>query len=110
MPGGTWGDRFQVFAAKDEAGTVLGVLTLTETFALYANGRYRVIDEMYVAPEVRSEGVGARLVDAVKEYGRRRGWTRIDVTAPEDPRWERSRRFYEGQGFTFTGPKLKFVL
>lgn len=104
------GDRFQVFVAKDELSSVVGVLTLTETFAIYANGNYGVIDEMYVAPAMRSEGIGARLVDAVKEYGRERGWTRIDVTAPEDPRWIRSRRFYEQQGFRFTGPKLKFPL
>jgi len=104
------GDRFQAFVAKDERGSIVGVLTLTETFAIYANGNYGVIDEMYVAPASRSEGIGARLVDAVKEYGRERGWTRIDVTAPEDPRWTRSRQFYEKQGFTFTGPKLKYPL
>ena len=104
------GDRFRVFVARNETGSILGVLTLTETFAIYANGSYGVIDEMYVVPEARSQGIGARLVDAVKDHGRGRGWTRIDVTAPEDPRWERSRRFYESQGFAFTGPKLKFVL
>lgn len=104
------GDRFRVFVARDPAGDILGVLTLTETFAIYANGNYGVIDEMYVAPAMRGSGIGARLLDAVKVYGRGRGWTRIDVTAPEDPRWDRSRRFYESQGFVFTGPKLKFVL
>lgn len=104
------GDRFQVFAARDESGVVLGLLTLSETFAIYANGNYGVIDEMYVVPEHRSAGVGSMLLDAVKEYGRTRGWSRIDVTAPESSRWDRTRRFYEREGFSFTGPKLKFVL
>jgi GNAT superfamily N-acetyltransferase len=103
------GDHFQVFAARTPDGKIVGVMTLTETFAIYANGNYGVIDEMYTHPEFRSAGVGAALINAAKEYGRTRGWERIDVTAPESG-WERTRRFYEKNGFTFTGPKLKFVL
>lgn len=104
------GDRFHVFAAKDPSSEILGVLTLNEAFAIYANGNYAVIDEMYVLPEHRSSKVGKLLIDAVKELGRSRGWTRIEVTAPESDRWIRSRRFYEREGFTFTGPKLKYFL
>ncbi len=103
-------DRFHVFAARTGAGDICGILTLAEAFAIYANGNYGIINEMYVAPEYRSAGIGAKLVDAVKEFGKQRGWTRIDVTAPESERWERTRRFYEKQGFVFTGPKLKFLL
>lgn len=102
--------KFHVFAAKDISGNIVGVLTLSVAFAIYANGEYGVIDEMYVAPEFRSEGVGAKLVDAAAALGRKLGWTRLDVTAPESERWERTRRFYEKQGFIFTGPKLKLLL
>ncbi len=104
------GNRFQVFAAKTSSGQIVGVMTVVETFAIYANGNYGIINEMYTTPEFRSAGVGAMLVDVAKEYGRQRGWERIDVTAPESGGWERTRRFYESQGFAFTGPKLKFVL
>lgn len=106
----SFGDRFQVFIGRNESKEIVGILTLSETFAIYANGNYGVIDEMYVAPQYRSHGIGALLVDAAKEFGRGKGWTRIDVTAPESERWERTRRFYEKQGFAFTGPKLKFLL
>ena len=101
------GDRFAAFLARTPEGEAVGVLTVVETLAIYAGGRYGVIDEMYVAPGHRSEGVGARLVAAAKEHGRRRGWVRIDVTAPPEKRWERTVRFYERQGFVFTGPKLR---
>jgi hypothetical protein len=40
----------------------------------------------------------------------RRGWTRLDVTAPEAERWTRTRRFYKKEGFVFAGPKLKCLL
>jgi GNAT superfamily N-acetyltransferase len=104
------GERFNAFVARNENGSILGILTLVETFAIYANGNYGVINEMYISPEYRSAGIGALLIDAAKELGRKKGWARIDVTAPESERWERSRRFYEKQGFAFTGPKLKILL
>jgi len=104
------GDRFQAFAAREPGGAVAGLLTLFESFAIYAGGAYGVINEMYVAPRHRSSGVGAALIEAAAACGRGRGWTRIDVTAPESPRWTRTRRFYEARGFRFAGPKLKHYL
>jgi GNAT superfamily N-acetyltransferase len=102
-------NHLHVFAARTN-GKIVGILTLSETFAIYANGHYGVIDEMYVAPEFRSGGIGRQLLDAVKEFGKQRGWARIDVTAPESERWDRTRKFYEKEGFVFTGPKLKFLV
>ncbi|MFN7971716.1 MAG: GNAT family N-acetyltransferase [Acidobacteriota bacterium] len=104
------GDGYVVLLARGQDGAPVGILTLSTAFAIYANGEYGVIDEMFVVPAHRSRGVGARLVEAAREIGKERGWTRIDVTAPESERWDRTRRFYERQGFTFTGPKLKLTL
>lgn len=98
------------YLAFDGSGHAIGVATLSESWAAYAGGRYGILNEMYVAPEHRSRRVGARLIEAVRQHGRRRGWRRLDVTAPESPRFDRSRRFYESLGFVFTGPKLKLLL
>ena len=103
-------DRFKVFAAKNPEEKIVGILTLAETFAIYANGNYGIINEMYTDPAYRSAGIGAMLIQAAIEYGRKKGWARIDVTAPESERWARTKHFYEKQGFIFTGPKLKFLL
>ncbi len=102
--------RFLVMVAKDQQGTVLGFMTLSEAFALYANGNYGIINELFVVPEYRSTGVGAALLEAAKGIGRDRCWMRIDVTAPEGEQWVRSKRFYEKNGFKFAGPKLKLVI
>ena len=99
-----------VFAAKDNRGRMIGILTLAESFAIYSNGSYGIINEMLTSPDYRSAGVGAKLVEAAKQFGKKRGWARIDVTAPESRRWKRSRQFYEKQGFTFTGQKLRILL
>jgi GNAT superfamily N-acetyltransferase len=99
------------FVARDgQGGDIIGITTVVESFAIYANGPYGIINEMYVIPAARSAGVGGRLIDAIKALGKERGWSRIDVTAPESERWARTRRFYEARGFTFAGPKLKFAL
>ena len=44
------GDRFAAFLAQTPAGDVVGVATLTEAIAAYAQGRYGIISELYVAP------------------------------------------------------------
>jgi GNAT superfamily N-acetyltransferase len=101
------GQSFAAFLARTPGGEPVGAVTVVETLAIYAGGRYGVIDEMYVAPEYRSVGVGRRLIEAAKELGRRRGWVRIEVTAPPEKKWERTVKFYERQGFVFAGPKLR---
>ena len=109
----TWeslGERTVAFLAESPDGEAVGVVTVVESFAIYANGVYGIINEMYVASSHRSTGVGARLIAEVLSLGRTRGWGRVDVTAPESARWSRTRRFYETQGFVLAGPKLKFVL
>ncbi|MEZ5359925.1 MAG: GNAT family N-acetyltransferase [Candidatus Zixiibacteriota bacterium] len=103
------GNRFTAFAAYD-GDKVVGVITLVENFAIYAGGWYGIINELYIEPDYRSKGVGKTLLETVNEYGRRRGWKRIDVTAPPGEAWERTVNFYKREGFVFTGPKLKVLL
>jgi GNAT superfamily N-acetyltransferase len=102
--------RHRVFLAHAADGRAVGVATLTAAFAVYAGGEYGIINEMYVVPEHRSEGVGGLLIEAIKDHARTLGWRRLDVTAPESARWSRTREFYERHGFVFTGPKLKLLL
>ena len=104
------GDGFLALLARDDTGEPAGVLTLTETFAIFAGGTYGVIDELYVAPGHRGAGLGRRLLDAAAAIGRERGWRRLDVTAPPGDAWRRSVAFYEKNGFVFAGPKLRRVL
>jgi GNAT superfamily N-acetyltransferase len=103
-------DRFIALLAQTPEGQVVGVATLAEAVAAYAHGRYGIISELYVVPSHRSHGVGQRLLDAVKDYGRERGWRRVDVTAPPEARWVRTVDFYQRNGFVFTGPKLRCQL
>ena len=86
---------------------VIGIITITESQAIYAGGKYGVIDEMYVIPSHRGREAGKQMIDFVSKKAIEHGWKRVDVTAPTEARWERTRRFYEENGFVFTGPKYK---
>jgi GNAT superfamily N-acetyltransferase len=96
--------------ARSDNGEAIGVATVVENFAIYADGHYGVINELYVVPEYRSQRVGEMLLEAIRDLGKERNWKRIDVTAPGGDKWERTRAFYERHGYVFTGPKLKLVL
>jgi GNAT superfamily N-acetyltransferase len=100
----------QIYLAKLDGGEITGFMTLTECQAIYAGGRYGLLDEMYIKPEYRSKDIGAELVKEAKNIGLLRKWSRIDVTAPTEERWVRTVKFYEKCGFVFTGPKMKLKI
>lgn len=97
------------FLAVDN-GNICGLITVSENFALYAGGLFGTINEMYVIPAMRSHNIGKLLIDHVKNIAKQKKWTRLDVTSPIEEKWMRTARFYESQGFTFTGEKLRFKL
>ena len=88
---------------------IIGILTLTESQAIYSGGKFGSIDEMYVKPGFRSRSVGELLVKTASEIGKAKGWNRIDVTGPTDEN-PQTVNFYKRNGFVFTGPKLKRIL
>jgi len=101
-------DRHSTLLAMDEE-EVVGIVTLSESISLYAGGHIGVINELYVVPEYRSEGVGKILLDAAKNLGEERGWVRLEVTTPGDE-YERTLRFYEREGFISIGPRYKYLI
>lgn len=103
---------YTVFLARDGAtGEVLGFLALYQSYALYAGGRFGTIPELFVRPDRRSRGIGARLLSEAKRFAVLRRWTRIEVTTPPLPEFERTLNFYRRLGFSVSGgKKLKIDL
>jgi GNAT superfamily N-acetyltransferase len=84
-----------------------GIITLTESQAVYAGGKYGTIDEMFILPEFRNKNIGSSVLKEIVAISKLKGWKRIDVTAPTEDKWVATIKFYERNGFRFTGPKLK---
>ena len=87
----------------DGASTAIGFLALYESFALYAEGAFGTIPELYVRQDFRSQGVGARLVAEAKQFSTAKRWTRLEVTTPPLPQFEHALTFYTRQEFSISG-------
>lgn len=81
----------------------VAVSTITETYALYAGGKIGVIQEFYVIPEFRSSGVGTILIEQIRNYGQKRGWSCIELCTPPLPEFERALSFYQNNGLVPVG-------
>jgi GNAT superfamily N-acetyltransferase len=105
----TDGSYTVLLAHEDE--TAAGFLALSECRALYAEGEFGIIPELYVRPAFRSRKLGTMLVAEAKQVARSKGWTRLEVTTPPLPQFDRTLAFYERQGFSISGGrKMKLSL
>lgn len=103
-------EKYFVFVAEAD-GNAVGFIAMYESHALYAEGAFGTIAELFVRPGFRSRTAGERLIDVARTFGRARGWTRLEVTTPPLPQFDRTLAFYEGFGFSITGGrKLKIAL
>ena len=104
-------EKYVVFVAEGADAGLVGFIALVESHALYAEGAFGIIPELFVRPAFRSREVGMLLVEQAKAFGHSRGWTRLEVTTPPLPQFDKTLAFYERDGFAITGGrKLKRAL
>ncbi len=83
--------------------TPIAVVTITETYALYAGGKIGLIQEFYVSPQFRACGVGSMLIEQVKNYGKQHDWSCLELCTPPLPEFERTLNFYQKNGLMAVG-------
>jgi GNAT superfamily N-acetyltransferase len=89
------------------AGRLLGFAILTPYFPGPNLSHGLFLKELYVAAHARSDGVGERLIDAIREEADRRGYTRVIWTTEE---WNTgAQRFYDRLGMRREG-KVYYVM
>jgi GNAT superfamily N-acetyltransferase len=86
---------------------MLGFICLVESSSIYAQGRFGIINELYVKPPFRSKGIGKKLMAFAYQWRKFKGWSRLEVSTPEESKWSRTLEFYLKEGFEKTGVKLK---
>ena len=102
-------NKYWVFIAKDtNANESVGFVSMYESYALYSEGEYGTIPELYVRPAYRSKKIGEILLKKASEFALQKQWKRLEVTTPPLPEFERTINFYQNNGFSITGGrKLK---
>jgi GNAT superfamily N-acetyltransferase len=97
-------NKYWIFIAKEKAsGDNLGFISLYESYALYSEGAFGTIPELYVRPPWRSQNIGKRLLDKSIEFSSTRDWNRLEVTTPPLPEFSDTLRFYQSNGFSISG-------
>ncbi len=103
-------ENYWVLIAKDYAsGKTIGFVSIYESYALYSEGAYGTIPELYVRPEWRSNDVGSELLISVSKFASTRGWHRLEVTTPPLPEFDRTLNFYQINGFKISGGRKLMV-
>lgn len=100
-------NKYFVFIAKNNDDSI-GFVSMYESYALYAEGAYGTIPELYVRPRYRSNGIGKKLLKQVKIFAKEKNWKRLEVTTPPLPEFDRTLSFYQNNCFEISGGrKLK---
>lgn len=85
-----------ILVAEGDPGELVGICTAYHELNSVRFGDRIWVEDLAVHPERRSEGVGKQLLDAAKDWGRRRGATHLEL-ASALARAE-AHRFYEREG------------
>ncbi len=85
-------------------GSPLGMGSCHVQLLLHHAAPVAEIQEMYVNPVVRSQGIGRKLIEAIWQFAQLRGAVQIEVTS-NLTRLD-THRFYEREGFRKTHAKL----
>jgi ribosomal protein S18 acetylase RimI-like enzyme len=69
---------------------------------VWYEGRVALLDELYVAPELRGRGIGSALLALVEATAAQRGADLLEINVDGDD--TDARRFYERHGYTNMEP------
>jgi GNAT superfamily N-acetyltransferase len=82
-------ERFQhnqsiVFLALNSSGTPVGFTQLYPSFSSGLAKRIFILNDLFVVPEARRQGIGHLLLQAAAEYGRKVGAARLTLSTALD--------------------------
>jgi len=84
--------------ARDDGGRPIGFATIYWTWQTLSAGRAGLMNDLFVAPDVRGGGVGRALIDACRAHCRERGIDHLIWQTAKDN--HTAQRLYDGIGAT----------
>jgi GNAT superfamily N-acetyltransferase len=99
-------DRWGLFVVARQAGEVVGVAAVSLAWTLEHGGLSAWLDELYVLPERRGQGLGTALLHRAVEEARALGCAAVDLEVDRDHL--RAEGLYRREGFRPL-PRLRWV-
>jgi GNAT superfamily N-acetyltransferase len=90
------GESF-VFLAQDRGGNAVGFVQLYRTFSSVSLGRVMILNDLYVSPSCRQNGVARALITAAITFARDHGALRLSLSTGRTNR--SAQRLYEAMGW-----------
>lgn len=90
-------DRWGFFLLAWEDGETVGVAAISYVWTLEHGGKSAWLDELYVVPERRGNGIGSALLDQVIAEVQKEGCLAIDLEVEQEH--QRAVALYERKGF-----------
>lgn len=99
-------ERLALLLARDDVVALLagddGVALLTFRPGVWDEGPVALLEELYVVPERRGQGIGGELIERAFEVARERGTATFQVNVDESD--VDAQRFYEAHGVSARQP------
>jgi GNAT superfamily N-acetyltransferase len=92
--------------AVDEAGTVLGFAHYVLHPHTWSNQDLCYLEDLFVSPNARGQGIATHLINHLVETGRRENWRRVYWHTNTDN--ETARRMYDR--FTLADPYVRYTV
>lgn len=89
------------YAVAQQDDQTVGTVVLCEAYSTWQAALYGTIEDFYVVPEARGQGVGTELLQLIVGEARKRGYCRVELQVQEDN--DAAWKFYEARGLRFTG-------
>ena len=97
-----------VLVAEDEAGEVIGAVTVHLFDALHASEPTAWLTAVVVEEKARGQGVGTVMVERAEDWARQHGARRIALTSALHR--TRAHQFYKDRDYEHTGVRLVKLL
>ena len=88
----------EILVARDDAGPVVGMVSLLYTISTALGGRVAILEDMVVSADRRGQGIGSKLLKSAQQLAAERGCLRITLLTDGDN--TRAHGFYRSHGFT----------
>jgi GNAT superfamily N-acetyltransferase len=90
-------EKLGIFLIARQDARPVGFAAIVFTWTLEHGGNVAWLEELYVLPELRNDGIGSQLVDAVIAETSKLGCRAIDLEVEEEH--ERAENLYHRKGF-----------